>query len=100
MTKRVMVIGAGVSGLAAAARLVDAGQDVLLLEARDRIGGRVWTMSAPDLAVPVELGAEFLHGQADEINEIAEPAGYPRDGSDASGLGVRTTTAVADRRSA
>ena len=75
MTKRVMVIGAGVSGLAAAARLVDAGQDVLLLEARDRIGGRVWTMSAPDLAVPVELGAEFLHGQADEINEIAEPAG-------------------------
>lgn len=75
MANRVIVIGAGVAGLAAAARLREAGRDVLLLEARDRIGGRVWTTSVPGLIVPVELGAEFLHGQAKEIDEIARVDG-------------------------
>src|SRR5688500_7093185 len=75
MTERVVVIGAGVSGLAAAARLADAGLDVTVLEARDRLGGRVWTTMPPGVAVPVELGAEFLHGQADEIAEIAVAEG-------------------------
>lgn len=73
MTKRVVVIGAGVAGLAAAKCLVDAGLDVTVLEARDRVGGRVWTLAPPGLVVPVELGAEFLHGQAAEIDEIALP---------------------------
>ena len=75
MTERVVVIGAGVSGLAAAAHLADAGLDVTVLEARDRIGGRVWTTMPPGVTVPVELGAEFLHGQADEIDEIAVAEG-------------------------
>jgi monoamine oxidase len=75
VAERVLVIGAGVAGLAAAKTLVDAGVEVTVLEARDRIGGRVWTTTSPGLIVPVELGAEFLHGQADEIDEIATPEG-------------------------
>lgn len=57
-----IVIGAGAAGLAAARTLQDAGRNVLILEARNRIGGRVH--SNYDFAPhPVELGAEFLHGE-------------------------------------
>ena len=48
-----------------------AGLDVAVIEARDRIGGRVWTVRDPNLAVPIELGAEFAHGGAPEVNRIA-----------------------------
>ena len=60
----VIVVGAGAAGLSAAAELVRAGRSVLLLEARDRIGGRMWTRHEPELPVPIELGAEFIHGAA------------------------------------
>jgi len=60
----ILIIGAGAAGLAAAAELADSGRRVLLLEARDRIGGRIWTQHVPDLAVPIEYGAEFIHGHA------------------------------------
>jgi monoamine oxidase len=60
----VVVIGAGAAGLAASAELARAGVNVLLLEARDRVGGRIWTRREPGLTVPVELGAEFIHGHA------------------------------------
>lgn len=71
MIERVVVVGAGVAGLAAASRVIDAGLDVTVVEARDRVGGRVWTRSAPGLVTPIELGAEFLHGETPEIDEIA-----------------------------
>jgi monoamine oxidase len=58
------VIGAGAAGLAAAAELARAGRSVLMLEARTRVGGRCWTARMAGLDVPVELGAEFIHGQA------------------------------------
>jgi len=58
----VIVIGAGAAGLMAAAVLAQAGRTVSLVEARDRIGGRIWTRAEPDLRTPVELGAEFIHG--------------------------------------
>lgn len=60
----ILIIGAGGAGLAAAAELVHSGRRVLLLEARDRIGGRIWTQQTPDLPVPIEYGAEFIHGDA------------------------------------
>lgn len=56
-----LVIGAGMAGLAAAQELRRAGRDVIVLEAKDRIGGRTWTNR--DFADhPVEFGAEFVHG--------------------------------------
>jgi monoamine oxidase len=60
----ILIIGAGGAGLAAAAEIVHSGRRVLILEARDRIGGRIWTRSLPDLGVPIEYGAEFIHGRA------------------------------------
>lgn len=58
----VVVIGAGAAGIAAARALRAAGRDVTVLEARERVGGRVWT--TPGLApFPVELGAEYVHGE-------------------------------------
>jgi len=58
----VIVIGAGVAGLAAAAALCRNGLRVICLEARGRIGGRIHTVHDPLAAVAVELGAEFVHG--------------------------------------
>lgn len=57
----VVVIGAGVAGLAAAARLAAAGRSVVVLEARARAGGRVWTERLPGWPRPIEYGAEFVH---------------------------------------
>lgn len=59
--KRTLVIGAGLSGLAAAKELKRHGHEVRVLEARDRIGGRVWTSHQwPDL--PLDFGATWIHG--------------------------------------
>jgi len=61
----ILVLGAGIAGLAAARALADAGQRVALVEARDRIGGRIFTDQITRNAgepVSIELGAEFIHG--------------------------------------
>src|SRR5688500_7838448 len=71
----VIVVGAGAAGLAAAEALARAGRSVLVLEARERIGGRVWTRRMPGLAVPVELGAEFVHGEAAVTYGLLKKAG-------------------------
>ena len=70
-----IVIGAGAAGLAAAAALVRAGRSVLILEARDRVGGRCWTRRMPGLDIPVELGAEFIHGEAASTHAFLAEAG-------------------------
>ena len=56
---RVAIVGAGFAGLAAADALAAAGVDVVVLEARDRVGGRVWSQELANGAT-VELGAEFI----------------------------------------
>jgi monoamine oxidase len=71
----VLVLGAGAAGLAAARDLSQAGRRVTVLEARDRWGGRVFTRREAAWPVPVELGAEFLHGEAAETMEAARAAG-------------------------
>jgi monoamine oxidase len=59
----VVIIGAGISGLAAADELTRAGIKPLVIEARDRIGGRIYTIRDDKVAAPIELGAEFVHGR-------------------------------------
>ena len=71
----VIVIGAGAAGLAAADELSRKGARVLILEARDRIGGRCWTRRIPGLTIPVELGAEFIHGEAKVTHALLKRAG-------------------------
>jgi len=71
----VAIVGAGVAGLAALRALTDAGFDVCVLEARDRIGGRMYTLHDDRLPHGIELGAEFIHGSAPELVEIVAEAG-------------------------
>jgi monoamine oxidase len=71
----VLVVGAGAAGLVAAERLAAAGRRVELIEARDRIGGRIYTLTAPDSPYPVELGPEFVQGTSAELIDRIEAAG-------------------------
>lgn len=72
-TKSVLVIGAGMAGLAAARSLADAGWPVRVIEARDRIGGRVNTTH--DWGVPLEMGASWIHGTTNNpLVELAKQA--------------------------
>lgn len=70
----VVILGAGAAGLAAARRLSGAGLRVVVLEARDRIGGRMYTLHETGWPVPVELGAEFIHGGSAETWSIVRAA--------------------------
>jgi monoamine oxidase len=70
----VLIIGAGAAGLAAARDLSVAGRSVVVLEARDRIGGRIFTHKDPSNPFPIELGAEFVHGKSPELWRIAQKA--------------------------
>lgn len=71
----VAVVGAGVAGLAAAGKLQREGFRVAVFEARDRIGGRIFTHRDERVPVPIELGAEFVHGEAPETQRILDAAG-------------------------
>ena len=68
-----IVIGAGLAGLSAAKCLVGHGYSVVLIEARDRAGGRVWTQRPGTMEIPIDLGAEWIG--AGQLREILERAG-------------------------
>jgi monoamine oxidase len=72
----VVIVGAGAAGLSAARDLAQAGRSALLLDARDRLGGRIWTRREVDTAVPIELGAEFIHGQSVPTLQLLQEAGH------------------------
>jgi len=83
-SRRILVIGAGMAGLTAARQLAETGRKVLVLEARDRVGGRIRTRR--EEGETLELGAEFVHGRPPELWDLIREAGletYALDGKDA-----------------
>ena len=71
----VIVIGAGLAGLAAARELQDVGRNVLVLEARDRVGGQIWT-SQKWTNMSLDLGASWIHGvTGNPLTALATEAG-------------------------
>jgi monoamine oxidase len=70
----VVVVGAGAAGIAAASQLHEQGYRVVVVEARDRVGGRVWTTSLE--GVPFDLGASWIHGtDGNPLTDLAVVAG-------------------------
>lgn len=83
MAEHIVVIGAGIAGLAAASALQAAGLRAIVLEARPRLGGRIWTDRS--LGAPLDLGASRIHGRAgNPLTELAQAAGAPLLESDPS----------------
>ena len=70
----VCVVGAGYAGLTAARRLTQAGKSVVVLEARDRVGGRIWTYHLPDGA-PIDRGGGWLANRHEAILALANEVG-------------------------
>ncbi|MDB6083070.1 MAG: amine oxidase [Gammaproteobacteria bacterium] len=88
MTADVLVLGAGAAGLAAARTLGASGRRVAVIEARSRVGGRIFTRhvgsEVPGTVIPVELGAEFVHGLPSETWALIRAGGlgtYELEGS-------------------
>ena len=75
MSYDVLIIGAGAAGLSAASEVARLGGSALVLEARERIGGRCWSLDVPGMALPVELGAELIHGRPAATFSLLERAG-------------------------
>ena len=73
----IIVIGAGAAGLTVARHLTASGRRVLILEARGRLGGRILTVRDPLSPLPIELGAEFIHGTPPQFWQIINSARFP-----------------------
>lgn len=73
----ICIVGGGIAGLSAANALAAAGREVVILEARNRIGGRIWTDRS--LGVPLDLGASWIHGhRGNPITDLADQADIER----------------------
>jgi monoamine oxidase len=79
-----VVVGAGAAGLMTARELARAGKRVTILEARDRCGGRIYTLPTAEFGYPAEGGPEFVHGAAPVTRALMREAGLalqPRGGA-------------------
>ena len=74
-SSELLIVGAGAAGLAAAREAARAGVSTTILEARNRIGGRIDTRFERGLGVPIELGAEFVHGTPRITEDLIREAG-------------------------
>jgi monoamine oxidase len=75
MNYDIIIIGAGATGLLAGCKLAEAGKRVAILEACSRIGGRIHTMRDSAFSMPIEVGAEFVHGKLPITTKLVEEAG-------------------------
>ena len=83
----IVIVGAGCAGLSAARYLKQHGQHAIILEARDRIGGRVRTIH--DFGVPIDLGAAWLHGgPGNPLKKVAQEISLERRVSDFSNVAL------------
>jgi monoamine oxidase len=75
MQESILIIGAGAAGLMAARKLSAAGHPVTVLEASDRLGGRMHTIQPPGFNRVIEEGAEFIHGKLPLTLQLMKEAG-------------------------
>lgn len=71
----ILIIGAGAAGLVAAYELSAAGYPVIVVEATERAGGRILTQEGGGFSMPVEAGAEFIHGELPVTLKLLKEAG-------------------------
>lgn len=74
----IIIVGAGIAGLMAARKLSAEGFKVSLVEARDRMGGRIYTVANESLKTTVEGGAEFIHGNLEVTLDLLKEAGIEK----------------------
>lgn len=86
----ILIVGAGMAGLSAAKSLKELGYDVIVLEARQRTGGRIWTDHT--LGLPLDIGASWIHGvKANPLTQLADEVGAERVKTDYDSLTIFNT---------
>jgi monoamine oxidase len=94
-----VVVGAGAAGLMAARELARAGKRVTILEARDRCGGRIYTLPTEEFGYPAEGGPEFVHGAAPVTRAVMREAGLALEPRGGARWSTRTGALSRDRSS-
>ncbi|RZK59893.1 MAG: FAD-dependent oxidoreductase, partial [Hymenobacter sp.] len=92
----ILIIGAGAAGLLAARELAAAGRQVLLVEARDHLGGRAHAFTPPGFGQPIEAGAEFIHGEAPLTHALLAEAGMTWQATEGRTYQVQNGRLLAD----